>query len=164
MSVVLLLDVSSSMNLPAARGQRRIDVLQAALRHVLPDSPGTRVVAFNDIVTEIEPRATVPEPEGRTALHLALLHAMRWQPAKVIIVSDGEPDDKQAAIAAARALGCVIETIHCGPEDDRAAIGFLKTLALCSRGGLGRALRSDLSNPEALKGDLRRLLITGPAK
>lgn len=158
--VVLLLDVSTSMARPAAPGKRRIDVLRAALRHVLPDSPGTRVVAFSDDVIALEPHEEVPEPEGGTALHLALLHVLPWKPTRVIIVSDGEPDDRHAAIAAARALGCIIETVFCGPEDDRAAIGFLKTLALCSRGGLGRALRS--TKPEALTGDLRRL-ITGPA-
>jgi hypothetical protein len=156
----ILLDVSESMNTPVMGGQRRVDLLSTILKNVM--MPGVRLVAFNDSVIALEPGQQLPEPGGSTALHLALDHVSRMSPRHVIIISDGQPDDERAAIAAARALSCVISTFYCDDETNRAAIAFLKQLALCSRGGVGRPQIADLHRPEKLTGELR-LLLTGPA-
>jgi hypothetical protein len=96
-------------------------------------------------------------------LHLAIAHIAPLQPSPLIVLSDGEPDDARAALAAAGALNCVIQTFYCGDETNRAAISFLRDLALCSRGGVGRLRIGNLARPEQLAADLRPLLM-GPAR
>jgi hypothetical protein len=155
----ILLDVSESMNTPVAGGQRRIDQLAAILKNVV--TSGVRLVAFNDSITALEPGQQLPEPSGSTALHLAFDHALQMSPRHVILISDGQPDAPKAAIASAGTLGCVISTFYCGEETNREAIAFLKQLALCSRGGVGRPQIADLHKPEKLTGELR-LLLAGP--
>ena len=157
---VILLDVSSSMSRPVAGGQRRIDVLAAILKNVV--TPDVRLIAFNDSVFALEHGQPLPEPDGSTALHLALDHASRLSPRRVIVISDGQPDDGEMAIAAARSLCCVINTFHCGDETDRGAVAFMKRLSLLSRGGVGRPQIANLHKPEKLAGELR-LLLAAPA-
>jgi|SRR4051812_28804569 len=160
---IILADTSGSMAFPVTADKRRIDVLRTILATILPAAPGTALAAFSDAVVPLEPGQILPEPSGSTALHLALEHVRAMQPEHVIVVSDGEPNDKTAAIAAARALGCRISTYYCGEESNRAATSFLRTLALCSRHGVGRALLGDLRKPEKLAGELR-LLLAGPSR
>ena len=84
-------------------------------------------------------------------------------PNPLIVISDGEPDDARAALDAVISLGCVIQTFYCGDETNRAAISFLRDLALRSRGGIGRMRIGNLAKPEQLAADLRPLL-AGPAR
>ena len=148
------------MNRPALGEQRRIDVLSTILKHVL--LPGMQLIAFNGQVHALDHGQRMPEPSGGTLMHLALEHAGRLSPRRIIIISAGEPADDQATLAAARALQCIVSTFYCGEEDDRAAVSFMKRLALCSKGGVGRPLIADLRKPEQLASELR-LLLTGPA-
>jgi Mg-chelatase subunit ChlD len=164
--VVVLVDISGSMDTPVSADQRRIDALRTILGTVLPSLPDARVVAFSDTVAVLEPGKPVPEPGGGTALHLALERVQSMNPDHLVVISDGEPADKQAAVTAARALdGCTINAYPCGSEDDRAGAAFLKTLCLCSRRGIGRAMLGDLrkKSPEQVAGELR-LLLAGPAR
>jgi hypothetical protein len=158
---IILIDCSGSMDLPVG-GRRRIDILADILRQVLPTTPGARLVAFNNTVSPIASADQLPEPDGGTDLRRALEQIAPWRPRRVIVVSDGEPDDRVAALRAARALYCPIDAFHAGPEDDRAAIAFLRNLCLCGR-GVGRATVADLCNPGKLAGELR-LLLTGPRR
>jgi hypothetical protein len=160
---VILADVSGSMGFPVSLDKRRIDVLRTTLAAILPSVPDACLVAFNDNVFLLEPGQPLPEPAGNTALHLALERARTMWCDHVIVIADGEPDDKQAAIKVALALDCRISTYYCGEEGNRAATSFLKTLALCSRHGVGRAMLGDLRKPEKLAGELR-LLLAGPAR
>jgi hypothetical protein len=157
------IDVSGSMDTPVNGRQRRRDVCDTTLARIVPDLPNVRLVAFNDTITVLEPGQPIPEPSGGTNLALALERIAAFRPSRVVIVSDGEPQDKAAALAAAQALRCVISTYFCGSEDDRAGAAFMKQLALCSRGGVGRALKSNLREPEKLAGELR-LLLGGPSR
>jgi hypothetical protein len=160
LSTTIILDTSASMATAVTNGQRRIDMLAAVLSAVM--TPNARLIAFNDAVVVLEPGQELPEPSGSTALHLALEYVGLKPPQQAIIISDGQPDDAKAALAAARALGCVISTFYCGEETNRAAIAFMKQLALCSRGGVGRPQVADLRKLEKLIGELR-LLLAGPA-
>jgi hypothetical protein len=157
---VVLLDTSTSMAEPIG-SRRRIDVLADILHQVLPATLGVRLFAFSSAVREIERHAPLPEPEGGTALHLALAHAASLAPARVVVISDGEPDDADAALAAARELGCEIITYFAGDERNHAAVAVLRALAWCSADGLGHAAVADLRAPDRLAGELR-LLLTGP--
>ena len=159
-TTVVLVDVSESMNRPATGEQRRIDVLSTILKHVL--LPAMPLIAFNGQVHPLEHGQRLPEPSGGTLMGLALDHAGRLSPRRVIIISDGQPADDKATLAAARALQCAISTFYCGEETDRAAVSFMKRLALCSKGGVGRPLIADLRKPEQITSELR-LLLTGPA-
>lgn len=161
---VILLDTSSSMALPVGN-RRRADVL-ADILGALPVTAGIRRVSFNSVVTEIGADAW-PEPGGGTALAQALTFAAAMNPAHVVIISDGEPDNADAAMAAARDLGargCQIETYFCGDERCHAATAFLRALAWCSHDGLGRMAVADLTQPKLLEGELRLALThaTGP--
>jgi hypothetical protein len=104
--VIVLLDLSQSIDTPVGAGRQRIDVLSSILRQVLRDAPATRLVAFNSTVAELEP-GSVPEPAGRSPLHIALRPL--W-PGRVIVICECEPDH-QAANSGARARysgrGCV---------------------------------------------------------
>jgi hypothetical protein len=159
----ILADTSGSMAFPVTGDKRRIDVLRTILATILPSLPGTSVAGFNDTVFPLELGQALPEPSGGTALHLALQHVLPMHPEHVVVVSDGEPNDPAAAITAARALQCRISTYYCGEEGNRAATSFLRTLALCSRHGVGRAMLGDLRKPEQLAGELR-LLLAGPPR
>jgi hypothetical protein len=167
MSDVILLDTSGSMAAPVGT-RRRIDILGDILAAVLPTAPGTRLLSFNSITTELDNAVTeqgmnLPEPGGGTALDGALAYVSPLNPRRLIVISDGEPDDPRAAIAAGRALGCVIHTYYCGDDGNRAAIAFLRNLALCSKGGIGRAQVGDLTEPARITSEIRHLL-TGPAR
>lgn len=169
MSVTILVDTSGSMaTLEGTR--RRIDILRDVLVMALADAPQARVVAFCSIPMELvglEPNITnlkLPEPAGSTALHLALnLAGRRPKPARIVVISDGQPDDRLAALRAARELNPVrIDALYVGLDDDRDAIGFMQTLALCGKRGGTVGIRS-LKQPEVLANELR-LLLGGPAR
>jgi hypothetical protein len=164
---LILLDTSSSMTSPVG-SRRRIDVLAEILASVLPATPNVRLFSFNSVVTELEHAVTehgihLPEPEGSTALDRAIAQVAPLRPNLLIVISDGEPNEARAALDAACGLGCVIQTFYCGDESNRAAISFLRDLALCSRGGIGRMRIGNLAKPEQLAADLRPLL-AGPAR
>jgi hypothetical protein len=142
--------------------RRRIDVLADILRQVLPVTSDARLVAFNDTISPIASADQLPEPDGGTSLHGAFEHITPWRPRRVILISDGEPDDRAAALRAARMLGCPLDCFHAGSEDDRAAIAFLRNLCL-SGYGVGRAAVADLRSPAKLAGELR-LLLAGPKR
>jgi hypothetical protein len=103
----------------------------------------------------------LPEPEGGTNLAGALIHIRPLRPRRVIVISDGEPNDPEAALAAARALATHVASYFCGDENNFAAIAFLRALSWCSADGVGQARVADLRHPERLAAELR-LLLTGP--
>jgi hypothetical protein len=78
------------------------------------------------------------------------------------VVSDGEPQDPESALAAARRLSCEIACYFCGDETNHTAVAFLRALAWTSSDGLGHAAVVDLRDPERLIGELK-LRLAGPA-
>jgi hypothetical protein len=166
MSVVILADVSGSMD-RIEGSRRRIDLLQDILRQVLPDVPGARVIAFGSVPTEIhgfEPHTLgLPPPAGGTALHLALALVTKGpRPTRIVVVSDGRPDDPQAALTAARALApLVIDALYAGPDGDSTALGFMRALSFAG-GRPGVSGARSLANSQLA--DELRLRLTGPAR
>jgi hypothetical protein len=143
-------------------GRRRIDRLAGVMRQVLPHAPNARLLAFSDRIEVVEDPEHLPEPNGGTHLHAALMHAATMRPKRLVVISDGEPSDAPAALRAARALTCTIDAFFVGNEDDREAVAFMRALAKCGR-GLGRAAVADLTDPARLTNELRRvLLLAGP--
>lgn len=162
MSRVILVDTSGSMNERATAEQRRIDVAQSGLNNALRDNPDARVIAFSSHATVLDRGMPLPTAGGGTALAAALEAAAAFSPTLVVVLSDGLPDNADAASAAARALNCRIAVVYCGDPADHNAALFMQQLAWCSSDGLGETLLADLRQPQRLESDLRRLL-SGPA-
>jgi uncharacterized protein YegL len=166
---VLLLDTSSSMASPEGV-KRRIDLAADVLQTVLAATPRVRVVTFGVTVAEqigLEPgpNLKLSEPVGGTPLDLALsfIPQRGWRPDRIIIISDGRPDDTGQALAAARALAPVtIDALFVGDDADKAAIGFMRVLALAG-GRCGVSGLRSLANPQKLAAEIV-LRLSGPAR
>jgi hypothetical protein len=158
----ILLDTSSSMSdLIGARS--KIENLADIVRDVAPQLPGARWFCFASSVREIEPSGPLPPSSGSTALHLALEHIAPLNPERVVIVSDGLPDDRELTLAAARHLHTNIVCYFCGDERDFGAIAFLRALSWASSDGIGHAAVGDLRDPPRLAQEIV-LRLTGPAR
>jgi len=147
-------------------GPRRIDRLAKVLDYVLRRVRLRALVCFSDVPEEVTLRGRVllPEPSGGTALHLALdyVGGMVPPPERVIVLSDGSPNDVGLALAAGRRLApMVIDAYYVGADGDRLALQFMADLAACGGAG-GKSGVFDLAEPE-LVGEAVVLRLTGPA-
>lgn len=149
---VILADVSGSMATTAWGGRRKVEILREAVAGML--RPEHRLIAFSSSARETR---EIPEPDGGTALHIAIEHATGLRPSQTLVISDGQPDDAARALRAAEALPGVIHTLYVGPDSDRAAMDFMARLA---RLGTGRAQSADLrtTGPAQLTAHVNRLL------
>jgi hypothetical protein len=153
--VVVLLDTSGSMAETADGGLLRIEVLREALEWALQAVQAHPIlIAFSSTPKKIASPRDLPVPSGGTALEKALAMAGAKGPAKTIVISDGEPDDADVALAAAAVISGSIDTIYCGPDDGVEAKAFLKALARIGKGSytaaqgrpaLGAAIRGLLA-------------------
>jgi hypothetical protein len=82
----------------------------------------------------------MPEATGSTDLAGALRFLRQYRPETLVVVSDGEPNDQQAALTAAVALNCKISTVFVGDERSDGA-KFLAKLRLFGRGAARWARR-----------------------
>ena len=155
--VVVLADVSSSMA-EHAGARRKIDILQDALAAL--DAPA--IIAFASQAHALAAGARLPEPYGGTAMHLAFDVANQSGAKRLVVISDGIPDDRTKAFAAADQTGATIDVIYCGPDDDREAIAFMTALA--TRAG-GRMASRNLSRaPDSLAATLRQFALPAPVR
>lgn len=131
---IVLLDCSSSMDTFTDGGIRRIDALQTALKAITANrNVKFRLFEFNNKVFE----ARVDDcfiPSGGTRLAEALEVMADHKPSTLTIITDGEPDNPSAALAAAEQLNCTINTIFVGDPYNIEAIEFCKSLALLRNG------------------------------
>lgn len=136
---LLICDVSGSMDMNDAPGRkRRIDALREVVSQLRHRFPALRIVAFSSQPMLVS--LALPEPGGNTALHLALDFAapLARPNEAVCLITDGEPDDEAAALAAARRFGRRIEVFYVGPEGGRGQ-RFLSQLAAITGGAYQRA-------------------------
>jgi hypothetical protein len=152
---VILADVSASMAGASTGEERRIDVM----RRALTGAATARLVAFSDVPREVDEAAALPAPSGGTALHLALDFAARLAPGRTLVVSDGEPDSEEEALAAADRVPGVIDVIYCGPASNLRAQAFLARLA---RAGGGRYAAHDITRAPEQLGPAVRVFLLGP--
>lgn len=156
---ICIVDVSGSMAAHDSRdGMSRYDVAcdeLAALQNSLPGK--IAVISFSDR-TKFCPNGTPGLPSGTTDLAGALKFArvadvpgMRF-----IVISDGEPDDANAALREAAKYKNRIDTIFVGPERNPHGRDFLECLAKASG---GQAIIADLA--KELKAGVERLLLKG---
>jgi hypothetical protein len=166
-TTVVAMDVSISMaSFVGLTGKTRHDNLQQSVANVMAKGvpPSTFWLAFNDKTVIVErPQDGLPPPDGGTDLAGCLLEARRYRPTRLLVISDGEPNDKASALTNALLLSCQISTIFCGDEADRAPQRFLRELAACSRAGmLGTAKVLSLAKPEDTTEEILR--IAGPSR
>jgi Mg-chelatase subunit ChlD len=134
---VVIVDVSGSMAAKDSRGGRsRYDIALEELATLQSHLPGKiAVIAFSDSVVFV-PGGQPPFMGSGTDLASALRFAkvadvpdMRF-----FIISDGSPDDEQAALNVAKSYSNRIDTIFVGPESYPRGREFLETLARASGG------------------------------
>jgi hypothetical protein len=128
--VVILADVSQSMDSPAWGVLRKIDVLREAVDMTMRRSACT-LIAFSAAAVEVQ---HIPEPDANTDLAAGLRAAQSHDPGVTLVISDGQPDDDAAALAVARSFRGVINVLYVGPDSDAAAIAFMRRLAAAADG------------------------------
>lgn len=149
----LVLDYSESMDWRTSNGERRID----ALRQVVAGIRRNRtipMIAFGDDVEIVD---EIPEPSGSTPLARAIDEGGRRNFDHLIVISDGEPDSRGRALAAARGFRGRIDFVYVGPEDPEAR-EFMRNLAATTG---GTQFSGDLSRTEELSNRVRMLLGSG---
>lgn len=134
--LIVLVDVSGSMQATdAPGGAMRYDAACRELATLQASHPGKLgVIAFSTSPVFC-PGGQPPGLFGGTDLAAALDYAHLVDGlCALVVISDGEPNDQSAALAAAaRYTQSDISTVYVGPEGGAGA-AFLRTLAAASRG------------------------------
>lgn len=144
--VMLLIDTSASMGIALPNGKRRIDALREVVRDLALGAE-VPMIAFGSIDgDEVCFVHDVPEPAGGTPLALAIATAKQYGANRVVVISDGEPNDSQAAFMQADEFKGRIDVVFVGNAD---AHGSIVLNELARRTG-GTRLEGDLGQPKAL--------------
>lgn len=154
---LLICDVSGSMRTAdAPGGRRRVDALGDVVARLRAEYPALKVIVFASSPSLAG--RVLPEPDGGTALHLALDFArpMVQGETPVCLISDGEPDDQAAALAAARRFPAKIQVFYVGPEGG-AGEWFLAELSALTGGQYRRVQLG-----QALLGEVRKAVAALP--
>ena len=157
--IVTIVDVSGSMGLHDSRGEKsRYEVACEELAIIQRNKPGkVAVISFSDHAFFCP--CGIPIYEGGST---DLAHALRYAKIadvpgmNIIVISDGEPDSKEQALAVARTYKNKISTVYCGPEDRPHGQKFLTELANITG---GQTLTSDRAI--ALSKTIETLLLKG---
>lgn len=157
---ILVIDMSGSMaSHDAPGGRTRYDAAEAELRDLQNALPGkVAVVAFSDDA-QFCPSGIPPRLGGGTDMERALrfVHPADGV-ARILLISDGEPNSAEGALSAARSFRHRIDTIYIGPEERGHGRAFLERLASATG---GQSLQS--AAPGLLQNEARRLLGSGVA-
>ncbi|HEY4207960.1 MAG TPA: hypothetical protein VGM31_14150 [Puia sp.] len=152
---IILADISSSMA-ERVGADSKIELLRKALTQLGLDWTKYKLFAFHSFPQKCLDANTIPEPTGSTALHLALKECVIFQPQTTLVISDGQPDDAAAALKEADNLSGRIDCLYIGPENDVAAIAFMRALA--ARTG-GKVVTKDIAKEKQLQGSTIRALL-----
>lgn len=113
----LLLDCSGSMGESIENGRAKIDALREIVKSLQAKTTFTTVIFPAQTGAMISDE--IPGAGGNTPLHSALELTMKYPVRHIVIVSDGMPDDSQAALSLARDLkgrGVKIDVFYVGPR------------------------------------------------
>jgi len=124
-NVVIIGDVSGSMN-EAVRttGQSKFDAMRDCMLRVVSRMESAAVILFADHSERVlsfeafDQLRPSPFSRGRlgygTKLHGALRAAAKLNPEHIVVISDGQPNNPQAALDTARTMLCRIDVYYCG--------------------------------------------------
>lgn len=137
--VLLIVDMSGSMSMyDAPDGLSRYEAAENELKRLQEQNPGKiAVIAFSD-TAEFAPTG-IPRRIGNgtnLAGALSFVKPADGTGVRFIVISDGEPDDKERALATARTFESKIDCVYIGPESSGNWNGckFLQQLAAASGG------------------------------
>ena len=135
---VVVVDMSGSMGAhDAPNGLTRYDAAEKELRQIQSQMPGKiAVVAFSDEVVFC-PSGVPPRLGSGTRMSAALRFVKPADGvAKIILISDGQPNSERDTLAVARGFKHKIDTVYIGPEEGWMAGGraFLERLAAATGG------------------------------
>lgn len=135
--MVVIFDNSGSMGAhDAPMGQTRLDYAEKQLNGLQAKFPGKiALICFADRV-EYSPGGFILSVGGSTDMKKALEFAKVADDCglKIVLVSDGEPNDKRGTLAIAKTYQSKIDVIYVGPEYPAHGRKFLEDLALATGG------------------------------
>jgi len=134
--VVVLIDSSSSMGLMSGDKTRYEKAVEALERVQSRYRGRVLIISFSDFA-KIEYGGVPSKPGGWTDLVSGLEIAQPFDGTDMefIVISDGEPNDQEGALAIARTYTDKISTIFIGDEiSDRGGLEFMNRLAGVGRG------------------------------
>lgn len=119
--LIAVVDISSSMDSrDASNGKSRWEVARKNLVSLQGRYQGKIALIEFALRANYNPSGDLSRPYGSTNLTEALefVHVADDCGIKIIVVSDGEPDSKDAALAIATRFTQKIDAIYCGDERD----------------------------------------------
>jgi hypothetical protein len=157
---VLLLDTSGSMS--EGDPDRRIDLLWKGVQAIKTPTSTWRTAIFNDRCrwTSLE---TVPTPSGQTYLAQAFHEVGRVSPTLITLVTDGEPNDHDAALTAAVALQCPINILYVGDPNGTEAIIFCRQVCEQTKGTFATEVLT-LQSVQTVATTMRKMLVADTAR
>jgi hypothetical protein len=154
---IVLLDTSGSMESGTNSEQRKIDALRDLVYRLRAEGIQFRQIVFG---SSVEMREDIPEPGGGTPLTEAIEMATNHAPGKLVVISDGIPDNPDSALNAARKLGVRIDCFYVGPRPSQGEV-FMSQLSDAT-GGSSHV--GDLgAGVKALAGEIKKALLALPA-
>ena len=155
---VVVVDMSGSMGAhDAPGGLTRFEAAEKELKQIQASMPGKiAVVAFSSEV-QFCPGGVPTRMGGSTRMSAALRFVKPADGvAKIILISDGQPDSEKDTLAVAREFKHRIDTVYIGPEEGWYAGGraFLERLAAATG---GEAMKS--AAPGLLKDQVESLML-----
>ncbi len=141
---IIICDTSGSMSEHDSRGGKsRYEVALEELAQLQAKMPGKlAILSFSHTVVFCPggvPQFLAATTDLAGALRFARVADIEGM--QFIVISDGEPDDKRAALAEAAQFKCKISTIFVGPEDDQSG-GRAFLVQLAAKSG-GQAITAD---------------------
>lgn len=162
---VVLADISLSMRKLDAVDERgapttRHKAAQAALRRLQAEMPGQLALIAFSRQAELCPTGRLPAPYGTTRLDRALAMARQADNGRMrfVLISDGRPDDPDAALEVASQFSVGIDCIYIGGDAEGEA--FLRQLAQATGGQFYR----DTSGIRLLDQAVVKMLAAGPSE
>jgi Mg-chelatase subunit ChlD len=154
-NIMLLLDCSGSMGARMQNGKTRMQGLREAVR----DIQAEKEMPMAQFGYGFEPSliTSIPDASGGTPLHLGIDFCRNQKSGRVIVISDGYPDNPNFALEAAQRFGGRIDVVFIG-EPGEAGEAFLKRLAESTG---GESFTGDLKDPKQLAGQVIALLTDG---
>lgn len=151
-----LLDVSTSMS------GTRIRKLCQAVHAFHQTTPHVHLVAFS---TDLQPLKSIKDldniiPWGGTNLHLGLEYAAEKMAGRVIVFTDGEPNDEEECFRVANFVPGIISCVFCGDDSDNKAKRFCEKL---SRDNGGEFVSRDIAKGYSLLDSQVREVLGLPA-
>jgi len=133
---LLLLDVSGSMDGLVEGTARKIDKLRQVVDTLLQTHPVPMAAFGIGGHSGVELVERIPEPGGLTPLHKAIRFGRVQEANHLVVVTDGEPDSKDAAFEEARLFGGPIDVFFVGVPGQPGA-AFCAELARRTGGACG---------------------------